>query len=47
MGGPLSGYAAKNRQYELSQYAETALGDHIEPVADVVRTKLVELRANA
>ena len=47
VGGPLSGYAAKKRQYELSQYVETALGAHIEPVADVVRAKLIELRANA
>jgi len=46
VGTTLSGYAAKNRQYELSEYAETQLGDRIKPVADVVRRKLSELRAN-
>jgi hypothetical protein len=44
VGGTLTGYAAKNRQYELSEYAQTQLGDRIEPVADVVREKLEELR---
>lgn len=46
VGAKLSGYAAKNRQYELSEYAETQLGDRIKPVADVVRGKLSDLRAN-
>lgn len=44
VGGKLTGYAAKNRQYELSEYAQTQLGGRIEPVADVVREKLKELR---
>ena len=45
VGGALTGYAAKNRQYELSEYAQTRLGDRIEPVADVVREKLEDLRS--
>ena len=44
VGRTLSGNAAKDRQYELSRYAETALGDRIQPVEDIVRAKFVELR---
>lgn len=44
VGRTLSGNAAKDRQYELSRYAETALGDRIQPVDDIARTKLAELR---
>lgn len=40
----LSGYAAKNRQYTLSEYAETQMGDQIESVAHLVRKKLAELQ---
>lgn len=39
----LSGNAAKDRQYQLSRYAETAQGDRIQPVDDIVRAKLEEL----
>lgn len=44
VAGSLSGYAAKNRQYEVSQYAQTELGNRIEPVADLVRQTLTDLR---
>jgi len=44
VGAALSGNAAKERQYELSQYAETALGDRIQPIDDIARAKLAELR---
>lgn len=44
VGRTLTGYAAKNRQYALSEYAQTQLGDRIQPVADVVRQKLQHLR---
>lgn len=47
VGGALSGYAAKKRQYELSEYAETSLGDQIQPVADVVRARLSDLRTTS
>lgn len=46
VGRTLSGNAAKDRQYELSRYAETALGDRIQPVEDIVRAKCVELRGS-
>lgn len=44
VGRTLSGNAAKERQYEVSRYAETALGDRIQPVDDVARAKLAQLR---
>lgn len=44
VGATLSGNAAKERQYELSQYAETALGDRIQPIDDIVRAKLAKHR---
>lgn len=47
VGGSLSGYAAKNRQYDLSQYAQTKLGDRIGSVADLVRQKMTALRSQA
>lgn len=47
VGKTASGYAAKNRQYSLAQYAETQLGDRIQPVSDLVRDKLEQLRAGA
>lgn len=46
IGRGLSGNAAKQRQYELSRYAETALGDRIRPVDDIARLKLAQLRAS-
>lgn len=46
VGKTLSGYAAKNRQYRLSEYAETQLGERIQPVADVVRAKIAEMRGS-
>lgn len=46
VGRSLSGYAAKNRQYELSEYAETELGDRIAPIADLVRDRLESWRAS-
>lgn len=42
----LSGNAAKDRQYQLSRYAETALGDRIQPIDDIVRAKLDEFGAS-
>lgn len=45
VGRALSGNAAKERQYQLSRYAETSLGDRIQPVDDITRKKLAELRA--
>jgi hypothetical protein len=47
VGAMLTGYAAKNRQYELSEYAETQLGNRIQPVADIVREKLEGLRLHS
>ena len=44
VGATLSGNAAKERQYELSQYAQTALGDRIQPIDDIARAKLAQLR---
>lgn len=44
VGATLSGNAAKERQYELSQYAETALGNRIQPIDDIARAKLEQLR---
>jgi len=46
VGSTLSGNAAKDRQYELSNYAETALGDRIQPVGDIARAKLAGLRGS-
>jgi len=46
VGRSLSGNAAKERQYELSRYAETALGDRIQPVDDIARAKLAQLRGS-
>ena len=45
VGAMLSGYAAKNRQYDLSQYAQTELGNRIESVADLAHEKLADLRS--
>lgn len=45
VGGSLSGYAAKKRQYDLAEYAETELGDQIRSVAELVRGRLIELRS--
>lgn len=44
VGRGLSGNAAKERQYELSRYAETALGHRIQAVDDIARDKLEKLR---
>lgn len=44
VGRALSGNAAKDRQYELARYAETALGERIQPIEDIVHIKLEELR---
>lgn len=43
VGQSLTGNAAKERQYELSRYAETALGDRIQPIEDIARDKLDQL----
>jgi hypothetical protein len=46
VGATLSGNAAKERQYELSQYAQTALGDRIQPIDDIAGSKLAQLRGS-
>lgn len=44
VGQNLSGNAAKERQYALTEYAETQLGNRIQPIGDLVRVKLEALR---
>ena len=45
ISGDQSGSALKQRQYQLAEYAQTTLGDHIQPIAETVRESLEGLRA--
>ena len=44
ISGTRTGDMLKKSQYRLSEYAETALGDVIQPIDDVVYEKLEQLR---
>ena len=45
IGTALTGYAAKKRQYDLSEYAETAIGDQIGSIRDIVHQRLKQYRS--
>ncbi len=45
VGSGRSGSELKDRQYELAEYAQTRIGNVIQPIAETVREKLSELRA--
>ncbi|MBZ6135452.1 hypothetical protein [Streptomyces olivaceus] len=43
----LGGTQLKNRQYLLKDYADTTIGQHIAPITDQARARLVQLRTAA
>lgn len=45
ISGNASGSALKRRQYRLSEYAQTNLGDLIQPIADMVHEKIEQLQS--
>ena len=44
ISGSSSGSTLKKRQYKLSEYAQTRLGDPIQPIADIVHEKIKQLQ---
>ena len=45
VSGKRTGTELKEAQYRLAEYAQTALGDHIQPIDGIVQDKLEELRS--